>query len=78
MKKYTLTLFALATAGLCFAQSVKESDFGKTKDGELVKEYTLKNNKGTEAHAYACHNHYDSKKHTEKLLGSLFDFSFCY
>ncbi len=49
MKKYTLTLFALATAGLCFAQSVKESDFGKTKDGELVKEYTLKNNKGTEA-----------------------------
>lgn len=49
MKKYALTLFACALTGLCFAQSVKESDFGKTKDGDLVKEYTLKNDKGTVA-----------------------------
>ncbi|MBQ6533750.1 MAG: galactose mutarotase, partial [Opitutales bacterium] len=47
MKKYISAILALAAlSGAAFAQSVKESDFGKTKDGVAVKEFTLKNKKG--------------------------------
>jgi len=46
--KLAILCFALA-AGQTFGQSVKESDFGKTKDGFAVKVYTLKNSKGTTA-----------------------------
>ncbi len=48
MKKYVLSL--IAGAAFCcssFAQTITESDFGQTKDGVAVKEFTLKNKKGT-------------------------------
>ncbi len=40
-------LASVALGGTMLAQSVKVSDFGQTKDGVPVKEYTLKNSKGT-------------------------------
>lgn len=48
MKKYLSIMAALALPLLAAnAQSIKESDFGKTKDGFDVKEFVLKNKKGT-------------------------------
>lgn len=45
-KSTILAMFAMSAAASLFAQSVKESNFGKTKEGENVTAITLKNDKG--------------------------------
>ena len=49
MKKYLSALLGLAALCAGCSQSVEVSDFGKTKDGQTVKEYVLKNSRGTTA-----------------------------
>ena len=47
MKKTIYTLFSLAAlAAAAFSQSITETDWGKTKDGIPVKQFTMKNDKG--------------------------------
>lgn len=48
IKKLAILISAAAVCGAAFAQSVSSRDFGKTKNGEPVKIYTLKNSKGTQ------------------------------
>ena len=43
MKKCVSIIVAIAMSCVAFGQSISEADFGKTKSGESVKLFTLKN-----------------------------------